>query len=85
MIYSEGNRLVQGEEETGCLDECIATAQAGRSFCCAPKQGLLSSHVLLLLLVRLAAGRILFLFLLGGGWFTGEGHGNAESNGEKCC
>jgi hypothetical protein len=26
----------------------------------------------------------LLLYLLGRGWFIGEGHGNAESDGQEC-
>src|SRR3990172_12055073 len=68
----------------------MPTEGAGRSFCCAPKQGLLSTHVLLLVLlllvvVRFAAGHVLLLFLLGRGWFAGERHRRTEAKREKRC
>ena len=70
------------------IDECMTTEQTGHSLFCAPKQSLLSAHVLflvfLVLVVSLAGGRILLFLLLGRGWFSGEGHGNAESNGQEC-
>src|SRR5262245_45208979 len=46
---------------------------------------LLAAHVLFLVILRLAAGHILLLLLLGRGWFAGERHRRTDAKREERC